>query len=74
MFEQINLFYPIYIDKTQIVYFGILFKIFKETPNKNTTKREKINFTDKNDLLVAWLGCNNTYKLQKIKESLEDFL
>jgi hypothetical protein len=74
LFKQINLFYPISIDENNIVYIGILFKTFRKTPSKNTTKREKIKFIDRNGLLVTWLKCNNNYKLQQFKDSIGDII
>jgi len=73
LFKQIELFYPISLNN-KVCYFGILFKLFKQIPSKNPTKREKINFTDKNGLLTSWIKCNSSYKLQQIKESIKVFL
>ncbi len=73
LFKQIELFYPISLNN-KVCYFGILFKLFRQTPFKNLTKREKIKFKYKNGLLISWIKCNSSYKLQQIKESIKGFL
>jgi len=70
LINQINLFYQISIQESDLVFRGLLFKIFRTTPSKGTTKRDKLEFKDAEGLLVARLVCNAQYKLQMIKEGI----
>jgi len=70
LLNQIDLFYKIKIDKTKILYRGILFKT-KKSPSKGTTKKRGLIFEDRNGLYCASLECNRTYKLQMLKNSID---
>jgi len=71
LLKQINLFYPIEINISEVVFRGILFKTRKNrTPLKGTSKPNKILFEDRNGLCCTTLSCNKIYKLQMIKEGI----
>ncbi|MEA2017157.1 MAG: hypothetical protein U9N59_01805 [Campylobacterota bacterium] len=70
LLKQINLFYDINIKENDLVFRGLLFKLFRQTPKKGTTQRNKLNFQDADGLLVARLACNSEYKLQMFREGI----
>ena len=70
LIKQINLFYQISIQENDLIFRGLLFKLFRNTPQKGTTKREKLSFNDAEGLLVARLACNSEYKLQMFREGI----
>jgi hypothetical protein len=70
LIKQINLFYEINIKESDLIFRGLLFKIFRNTPLKGTTKRSKLEFTDVNGLSVARLACNSQYNLQKFRNDI----
>ena len=70
LIKQINLFYEISIKESDLVFRGLLFKLFKRQSRKGTTQRDKLKFQDADGLLVARLGCNCNYKLQMIREGI----
>jgi len=70
LLKQIDLFYEIKIDNSKVLYRGMLFST-KKSPAKGTTKKTGFYFQDRNGLMCATSGCNEVYKLQKIKDSIE---
>ena len=69
LLKQIDLFYDIQIDSLKVIYRGILFST--KSPSKGTTKKRRIPFLDRNGLMCTTLSCNEIYKLQKFKDSIE---
>ena len=57
-----------YIDKSQLEYRGVLFNLKQRTTQgitRKNDKKNKINFEERNGLLVAELPCHDTYQLQQ---------
>lgn len=71
LIKQINLFYEINIKESDLVFRGLLFKLFRRTPAKGTTQRNTLNFQDADGLLVARLACNSSYNLQMFRNGIE---
>ena len=68
--KQIDLFYEIKIEYSKVLYRGVLFST-KKSPAKGTTRKRGFLFQDRNGLMCVTLNCNETYKLQKFKDSIE---
>lgn len=67
LIRQINLFYPVNI---QPEYRGILFRLDKRSPQKQTTRKTPPNFENRKGLLCVDLTCNHSYKLTQLKQAL----
>ncbi|MBE0471664.1 MAG: hypothetical protein IBX55_19410 [Methyloprofundus sp.] len=67
LIQQINLFYPVNI---QPEYRGVLFRLEKRSPQKQTTRKTPPNFENRGGLLCVDLNCNQSYKLSQLKQAL----
>lgn len=64
---QINLFYSVNI---QPEYRGVLFRLDKRSPQKQTTRKTPPNFENREGLLCTDLTFNHSYKLSHLKQTL----
>ena len=66
--SQINLFFPIKIEKYE--YRAVIFKTGMISPQKATSRKQKIKWQESNGDYYTEMPCNNTYKIQQFRESI----